>query len=99
MLSSIHIRLTVASVGETVNGSFNNVSVAGSHMNDIIPIGHVIVGSSSSGNSLRHWNQMLTSLRKPVAMWHPLRRTAPCERSRTAALAETAATAASPSTK
>ncbi|GAB6032783.1 Synaptotagmin-12 [Chamberlinius hualienensis] len=37
-------------------------------------IGHVIVGSQASGKSLAHWNQMITSLRKPVAMWHPLRK-------------------------
>ncbi|CAB3370617.1 Hypothetical predicted protein [Cloeon dipterum] len=38
------------------------------------PIGHVIVGSQASGKALSHWNQMLTSLRKPIAMWHPLRK-------------------------
>lgn len=37
-------------------------------------IGHVIVGSQASGKPLSHWNQMLTSLRKPIAMWHPLRK-------------------------
>eukprot|EP00058_Branchiostoma_floridae_P019298 XP_002604788.1 hypothetical protein BRAFLDRAFT_206438 [Branchiostoma floridae] len=37
-------------------------------------IGHVIVGPASSGLALSHWNQMMTSLRKPVAMWHPLRK-------------------------
>lgn len=37
------------------------------------PIGHVIVGAQASGRSLSHWNQMLTALRKPVAMWHSLR--------------------------
>lgn len=37
-------------------------------------IGHVIVGSQASGKALSHWNQMITSLRKPIAMWHPLRK-------------------------
>lgn len=38
-------------------------------------IGHVIVGAKSGGKGMRHWNQMLASLRKPIAMWHPLRQT------------------------
>ena len=37
-------------------------------------IGHVIVGSQLSGTSLTHWNQMMSSLRKPIAMWHSLRK-------------------------
>ncbi|ESO85028.1 synaptotagmin 12 [Lottia gigantea] len=37
-------------------------------------LGHVIVGSNTSGTELSHWNQMMTSLRKPVAMWHYLRK-------------------------
>jgi hypothetical protein len=37
-------------------------------------IGHVIVGSQAAGKALSHWNQMLSSLRKPIAMWHPLRK-------------------------
>lgn len=37
-------------------------------------IGHVIVGSQAVGKALSHWNQMVSSLRKPVAMWHPLRK-------------------------
>ncbi|XP_069677708.1 synaptotagmin-12-like isoform X2 [Periplaneta americana] len=37
-------------------------------------IGHVIVGTQASGKALSHWNQMLSSLRKPIAMWHPLRK-------------------------
>ena len=40
----------------------------------LVPIGHVLVGSQLSGTKLTHWNQMMTSLRKPVAMWHRLRR-------------------------
>ena len=37
-------------------------------------LGHVIVGASTSGTEVSHWNQMMTSLRKPVAMWHYLRK-------------------------
>ncbi|XP_070533644.1 synaptotagmin-12-like isoform X3 [Ptychodera flava] len=37
-------------------------------------IGHVLVSPNSTGSSLTHWNQMMTSLRKPVAMWHSLRK-------------------------
>ncbi|KAH8395991.1 hypothetical protein KR222_000944 [Zaprionus bogoriensis] len=44
--------------------------------NAILPLGHVIAGSCAVGKGLRHWHQMLSSLRKPVAMWHVLRRAA-----------------------
>ncbi|XP_075784453.1 synaptotagmin-12 isoform X1 [Pelodiscus sinensis] len=37
-------------------------------------IGHVIIGPSASGMGITHWNQMLATLRKPVSMWHPVRR-------------------------
>lgn len=36
--------------------------------------GHVIIGPEASGMGITHWNQMLATLRKPVSMWHPLRR-------------------------
>lgn len=62
MLNSVQIRLTVVN-GVESNGDNNKIK----------PIGHVIVGGNTSGKGLRHWNQMLTSLRRPVAMWHPLR--------------------------
>ncbi|XP_014673889.1 PREDICTED: synaptotagmin-12-like [Priapulus caudatus] len=39
-----------------------------------LTVGHVIVGSSTSGKTLSHWNQMMTSLRKPIAMWHTVRK-------------------------
>lgn len=64
MLNSIQLRLTVVN-GAEINGDNNKIK--------IVPIGHVIVGGNTSGKGLRHWNQMLTSLRKPVAMWHALR--------------------------
>lgn len=37
-------------------------------------LGHVIIGPEASGMGITHWNQMLATLRKPVSMWHPLRR-------------------------
>ncbi|XP_007902992.1 synaptotagmin-12 [Callorhinchus milii] len=37
-------------------------------------IGHVIIGPESGGLGVTHWNQMLATLRKPVSMWHALRR-------------------------
>jgi synaptotagmin-12 len=64
LLNSIQVRLTVMKVvpaGEEGNRK-------------AIPIGHVIVGSRTDGKGLLHWHQMITSLRKPVAMFHPLRR-------------------------
>lgn len=65
MLNSIQVRLTVVNATDGPNGRANAI---------VIPIGHVIVGSGTSGKGLRHWHQMLTtSLRKPVAMWHALR--------------------------
>ncbi|XP_054720462.1 synaptotagmin-12-like [Uloborus diversus] len=39
-----------------------------------LSVGHVFVGPYCKGKSLSHWNQMMSSLRKPVAMWHPLRK-------------------------
>ena len=36
--------------------------------------GHVLIGPAASGMGITHWNQMLATLRKPVSMWHPLRR-------------------------
>lgn len=85
MLNSIQVRLTVVrvmdgnGVGNGGSGSSGNATI-NQHANDIISLGHVIVGSSSCGKGLRHWNQMLTSLRKPVAMWHPMRQISSSER-------------------
>lgn len=73
MLTSIQIRLTVAQiVPET--GLGDSLTMSTSSNMRIVPIGHVIVGTEATGKGLKHWNQMMTSLRKPVAMWHPLRR-------------------------
>ncbi|XP_017156738.1 uncharacterized protein LOC108165178 [Drosophila miranda] len=58
-LTTAQLRLTV--FGVTTEGG-------------ILPLGHVIAGSCAVGKGLRHWHQMLSSLRKPVAMWHVLRR-------------------------
>jgi len=57
-LTTVQLRLTVFGVTE----------------GGILPLGHVIAGSCAVGKGLRHWHQMLSSLRKPVAMWHVLRR-------------------------
>ncbi|XP_071516703.1 uncharacterized protein [Panulirus ornatus] len=37
-------------------------------------VGHVIVGTQATGKALSHWNQMMSALRKPIGMWHPIRR-------------------------
>lgn len=80
MLNAIQIRLTVVSSGsETSSSSLieNSNTIGGSGggggSSSVKPIGHVIVGCSANDKGLRHWNQMMTSLRKPVAMWHALR--------------------------
>lgn len=70
MLGSIQIRLTVSNISDL---SPDNIGSGGSMTATISSIGHVIVGSSTTGKGLRHWNQMLSSLRKPVAMWHAIR--------------------------
>lgn len=62
-LTTVQLRLTVFGVTEAEDG--------GPH---ITPLGHVIAGACTTGKGLRHWHQMLSSLRKPVAMWHVLRR-------------------------
>uniref|UniRef100_A0A1I8PPF3 C2 domain-containing protein n=1 Tax=Stomoxys calcitrans TaxID=35570 RepID=A0A1I8PPF3_STOCA len=64
--------LTTAQIRLTVYGTTNDEDDS-----SVTPLGHVFVGStcsSSNGKGLRHWHQMLSSLRKPVAMWHVLRR-------------------------
>ncbi|KFQ28862.1 Synaptotagmin-12, partial [Mesitornis unicolor] len=53
------MRVTVAECGE--DGHADNT-------------GHVLIGPATSGMGITHWNQMLATLRKPVSMWHPLRR-------------------------
>lgn len=37
-------------------------------------IGHIFVGPHCSGKQLSHWNQMISAPRKPIAMWHPLKK-------------------------
>lgn len=81
MLNAIQIRLTVVSSGSETSSSssllFENSNTIGGSggggSGSVKPIGHVIVGCSANDKGLRHWNQMMTSLRKPVAMWHALR--------------------------
>lgn len=60
---TIQLRLTVAEL----NGDHSTNPKAYS-------IGHIIIGSTSTGKALAHWRQMLAALRRPVAMWHPLRK-------------------------
>ncbi|XP_067205722.1 uncharacterized protein Syt12 isoform X2 [Linepithema humile] len=62
-LQTIQLRLTVAEM----NGDQGTSPKAYS-------VGHIIVGSTSTGKALAHWRQMLAALRRPVAMWHPLRK-------------------------
>ncbi|XP_029438896.1 synaptotagmin-12 [Rhinatrema bivittatum] len=59
VLQDLSLRITVAECCE--DGKAEN-------------IGHVIIGPAASGMGMTHWNQMLTTLRKPVSMWHPVRR-------------------------
>uniref|UniRef100_A0A8C2TP46 Synaptotagmin-12 n=2 Tax=Coturnix japonica TaxID=93934 RepID=A0A8C2TP46_COTJA len=59
VLQDLSLRVTVAESGE--DGRADNV-------------GHVLIGPAASGMGITHWNQMLATLRKPVSMWHPLRR-------------------------
>ncbi|XP_037629688.1 synaptotagmin-2 isoform X2 [Sebastes umbrosus] len=35
-------------------------------------IGKIFVGSKASGLGLKHWSDMLTNPRRPIAQWHPL---------------------------
>ena len=36
-------------------------------------IGHVLLGRKSGPMEVKHWNEMLTKSRQPVAQWHILR--------------------------
>ncbi|KAE8607096.1 hypothetical protein XENTR_v10011006 [Xenopus tropicalis] len=58
VLQELSLRITVAECCE--DGRAEN-------------IGHVIIGPSTSGMGMTHWNQMLATLRKPVSMWHQIR--------------------------
>ncbi|NWW84211.1 SYT12 protein, partial [Rhynochetos jubatus] len=55
----LSLRVTVAECGE--DGRADNT-------------GHVLIGPAASGMGITHWSQMLATLRKPVSMWHALRR-------------------------
>ncbi|KAL6422250.1 hypothetical protein ACFW04_010924 [Cataglyphis niger] len=63
-LQTIQLRLTVAEL----NGDQSSTSPKA------YSVGHIIIGSTSTGKALAHWRQMLAALRRPVAMWHPLRK-------------------------
>ncbi|XP_011503197.1 PREDICTED: uncharacterized protein LOC105366444 [Ceratosolen solmsi marchali] len=62
-LHNTQLRLTVAEM----NGDLTSETKPYS-------LGHVIVGATTTGHALTHWRQMLTALRRPIAMWHPLRK-------------------------
>ncbi|XP_055611877.1 synaptotagmin-12 [Uranotaenia lowii] len=68
------------------SGNFNQSSTTGTVTRKssikLVSIGHVIVGSGTTGKGLRHWHQMLTTLRKPVTMWHALKTTSERKRKR-----------------
>lgn len=36
-------------------------------------IGKIFVGSKAKGGELRHWSDMVSNPRRPIAQWHPLR--------------------------
>ncbi|KAM4617853.1 synaptotagmin-12 [Discoglossus pictus] len=59
VLQELSLRVTVAECSD--DGKTEN-------------IGHVIIGPTASGMGMTHWNQMLATLRKPVSMWHQVRR-------------------------
>ncbi|XP_062479376.1 synaptotagmin-12 isoform X1 [Pezoporus occidentalis] len=59
VLQELSLRVTVAECGD--DGRADNT-------------GHVLIGPAASGMGTTHWNQMLATLRRPVSMWHPLRR-------------------------
>lgn len=59
-IQTIQLRITVSDSSENEGRAYS--------------IGHIIIGSASTGKPLSHWSQMLASLRKPIAMWHSLRK-------------------------
>ncbi|XP_017891296.1 uncharacterized protein LOC108631686 [Ceratina calcarata] len=63
ILQNIQIRLTVAEVSGDQGVNSKPYSV-----------GHIFVGPSSTGKAFVHWRQMMAASRRPVAMWHPLRK-------------------------
>lgn len=36
------------------------------------PIGKLFLGCRATGNQLRHWSDMLSNPRRPLAQWHSL---------------------------
>ncbi|XP_076375769.1 uncharacterized protein LOC143258981 isoform X2 [Megalopta genalis] len=62
-LANIQLRLTVAEINGDQNISTKPYSV-----------GHIIVGPTSTGKALEHWSQMMMKVRRPISMWHPLRK-------------------------
>lgn len=71
LLNSIQVRLTVMNSNSNIHDL--TASVNGNRRKSH-SIGHVIVGSRTDGKGLLHWHLMLTTLRKQVAFFHPLRK-------------------------
>jgi len=65
-LQSVQLRITVYTILSDRGG--------GEAATELYPVGHVTLGPKSGGMELVHWNQTMTSLRKPVTMWHRLGR-------------------------
>uniref|UniRef100_A0A8C6Z2X9 Synaptotagmin 12 n=1 Tax=Nothoprocta perdicaria TaxID=30464 RepID=A0A8C6Z2X9_NOTPE len=59
VLQELSLRVTVAESGEDGRADAT---------------GHVLIGPAASGMGITHWHQMLATLRKPVSMWHTVRR-------------------------
>ncbi|XP_058063248.1 uncharacterized protein LOC131213256 [Anopheles bellator] len=91
LLNAVQIRLSVVQmVARAESSAFPGdcVDRAGYRRKPsvkLVSLGHVIIGSGTTGKALRHWHQMLTALRKPVAMWHGLRSTSERKQSRSGA--------------
>lgn len=73
--------------GDLIQFGYSSYDSSGNNLSrkqstKLVSIGHVIVGSGTTGKGLRHWHQMLTTLRKPVTMWHVLKITSERKRKR-----------------
>jgi hypothetical protein len=58
---------------DTVQFRISAIAVPPTSDHSATCIGHVTIGPHVTGTELVHWTQMMTSLRRPVTMWHSLR--------------------------
>ncbi|XP_077296872.1 synaptotagmin 12 [Arctopsyche grandis] len=65
LLSSVELRVTL--VYFPIGIEFSSIAT---HKK----IGHIVLSRDAYGKAGNHWNQMILSLRKPVSMWHVLRK-------------------------